>query len=106
MVTETESSDSSVKTLGFAVGSFDSLSQFEVHKAFKRFNELGFRLLAVGTDYIANLLNAEQGGLLGFAGLLHGRMDVILDWQINVNRLAVLFYASIRTGRTEWRCQP
>jgi len=106
MVAETESSDSSVKTLGFAVGGFDSLSQFEIHKAFKRLDEFGFRLLATGTDDIPNLLDAERGGLSGFAGLLHGRDDVILYWQNIVKRLSCLSYASIRTGRTEWRCQP
>lgn len=73
VVAETEPSDSSIKTLGLAVGSFDSLSQFEVHKAFKRLDEFGFRLLTAGTDNVANLLDAQQGGLLGFAGLLHGR---------------------------------
>ena len=73
VVAETEPSDSSIKTLGLAVGSFDSLSQFEVHKAFKRFDKLWLSLLSAGTDNIANLLDAQQGGLLGFAGLLHGR---------------------------------
>lgn len=106
MVAETESSDSSIKTLGLAVGGFDSLSQFEIHKAFKRLDEFGFRLLATGTDDVPNLLDAQRGCLSGFAGLLHGRDDVILYWQISVKRLAYLSYASIRTGRTEWRCRP
>ena len=73
VVAETEPSDTSIKTLGLAVGGFDGLSQFEIHKAFKRLDEFGFSLLATGTDNIPNLLDAQQGGLLGFAGLLHGR---------------------------------
>lgn len=106
MVAETETSDSSVKTLGFAVGGFDSLSQFEIHKAFKRLDEFGFGLLATGTDDSPNLFDAERGGLSGFAGLFHGRDDVILYWQIYVKRVSFLSYASIRTGRTELRCRP
>ena len=72
MVAETEASDAGIKTLGLAVRSFDSLSQFETHKAFKRLDEFWLCLFARGTDDIPNLFDAEQGGLLGFAGLLHG----------------------------------
>lgn len=72
VIAETEPSDTSIKTLGLAVGGFDGLSQFEVHKAFKRLDEFGFCLLTAGTDYIANLLDAKQGCFLGFAGLFHG----------------------------------
>lgn len=72
VVTETEASDAGIKTLGLSVGSFDSLSQFEIHKAFKRIDEFWLGLFSVFTNHIPNLFNAEQGVLLGLAGLLHG----------------------------------